>query len=80
MNQIDNGPLLEQALAITSAATRLLDKLDQDVVRDTPAKEQTYNMIKLTIEQQSLAIRNLVEHQLQINDLLNKAIEKNPHI
>ena len=80
MEPIDNSALLNQAITITDAANRLLEKLKQDVVRDTPAKEQTYNMICLIIEQQSLAIRRLVEQQLQINDMLNKIIEKNPQL
>lgn len=80
MEPIDNSALLNQAITITDAANRLLEKLHNDVVRDTPAKEQTYNMICLIIEQQSLAIRRLVEHTAQMNDEINKIIEKHPHL
>ena len=80
MEPIDNSALLNQAITITDAANRLLEKLQNDVVRDTPAKERTYNMICLIIEQQSLAIRRLVEHTAQMNDEINKIIEKHPHL
>ena len=80
MEPIDNSALLNQAITITDAANRLLEKLQNDVVRDTPAKERTYNMICFIIEQQSLAIRRLVEHTAQMNDEINKIIEKHPHL
>ena len=75
MPQIDNTVMLTQALEITGAATKLLEKLDA-AVKDTPEKVRTYEMIKTVVEAQSLAIRRLVEDRVAINDALNELADK----
>ena len=75
---IDNTQLFDQAHLLTASASQFLERLERDVVQDTPEKVQTVAMIKLIIEAQSEAIRRLVEQHAEICDRLNLIIPKLP--
>jgi hypothetical protein len=76
---IDNTEMLVQAHQLIGYANDLLKRLDA-VDKDTPAKVQTYDAIKLVIETQSEVIRKLVEQHMQICDHLNKIIITHPNL
>jgi hypothetical protein len=76
METIDSTVMLESAVHIIGLGQELIERLERDVVVDSPEKEKTLWAIKSVIEIQSEAIRRLVEQHMEITDQLNTLIEK----
>lgn len=75
MEPIDNTDILETALQLHEMAELLIARLDA-VVKDTPAKVETYEMIKTVVTMQDNAIRALVDNHVEIGEHLDKLLEK----